>query len=308
MNNNIHFIGIAERMMSDLAIALQLQGYAVTGSAEVLLESSQEKLAQAGLLPTQPGWFPTKVTQALDEVIVGRAIQPDNPELQIAQQLGLDIYTYPTYIYEYAQDKQRIVITGGVERTIICAITIHILRYWHRAFDYVVDAPGLETTVQLGEAPIIILQGDALPSSPVDPQPQFLAYQHNIALISGISEEYDEPSPALDGYVAKLSALADASPKGGTLIYDEAKSLVKEVGSRPRTDVKSFPYQAHAHRYKGDQTYLITTQGDIPILQADRLSLRAIAGAQQLLRNVAVTSKQFYEAIPTFSMAEALTI
>lgn len=286
--------------MSDLAIALQLQGYAITGSAEVLLESSREKLAQAGLLPEQPGWFPTKLTKAIGKVIVGREIQPDNPELQVAQQLGLDSYTYPTYIYAYAQDKQRIVITGGIERTTICAIIIHVLRYWHRAFDYVVDAPGLETTVQLGEAPIIVLQGDALPYSPIDPQPQFLAYQHNIALISGISEEYNESHPALEGYVAKLFALADASPKGGALIYDEAISLVKEVGSRPRTDVKSLPYQAHAHRYKGDQAYLSTAQGDIPILQADSLSLRAIAGAQQLLRNVAITSKQFYEAIPTF--------
>ena len=308
MDSNIHFIGIEERIMSDLAMALELQGYAATGSAEMLLEPSEKRLAQAGLLPEQLGSFPTKVTKALDQVIVGRQVQPDNIELQVAQQLGLAIYAYPAYIYEYAQDKQRIVITGGPESTIICAITIHVLRYWHRAFDYVVDAPGLETTVQLSEAPIIVLQGDTLPCSPIDPQPQLLTYQHNIVLISGISEERDKSSPTLDGYIAQLCALADASPKGGTLIYDEEVSLVKEIGSKPRTDVKSLPYRAHAHRYKGDQAYLITAQGDIPFLHTDSLSLRAIAGAQQLLKNVGINNEQFYEAIPTCSMAQALTL
>lgn len=302
MNGSIHFIGIAEHMMSDLAIALQKQGYGITGSADGVLASSQEKLAQVGLWPEQLGWFPAQVTNSIDKVIVGRQVQSNNPELQVAQQRGVASYAYATYLYEYAQDKQRIVITGGPASTIICAITIHVLRYWHRAFDYAVDVPGLATTVQLSEAPIMVLQGDSLPTSSLDARPQFLTYQHNIALISGIGEGRDASYPTSGSY-AQLCALADASPKGGTLIYDEEASLIKEIGTKPRTDVRSLPYQAHPHRYQGTQAYLVTTQGDIPVLYGDNLSLRAIAGARELLQNVGITHEQFYEAIPTCSIA-----
>ena len=296
----IHFSGVGERIMGDLAAALCQQGHQVTGSGVSFDQLSLYSLASVALVPEQPGWFPSKITQSLDKVIVGRQVQPDNPELQAAQRLGLSICSYPEYIYDYAQDKQRIVITGGQEKTLICVLVLHVLAFLHKAFDYVVDADTLKPSVQLSDAPIIILEGDVDPSSPIDSQPQSLRYQHHMALISGIGWESSDTYPTLDTYLEQVTRLADASPKGGTLIYYEEDSLVRTMGSPTRTDVKAVPYKAHAHRYEDGQVRLITPQGNLPFQDADTASMGALAGAQQILRNLAISDQQFYKALATF--------
>lgn len=295
-----HFIGVGERIMSDLAAALCQQGHQVTGSDVSFTKLALRGLESAALVPEQPGWFTQKITQSLDKVVVGRQVSSDNPELQAAQRLGLPICSYPEYIYDYAKDKQRIVITGGKETTLICILVLHVLAFFHKAFDYVVDAAELEASVQLSDAPIIILEGDVKPSSSIDSQPQSLHYQHHMALISGMGWESSSTYPTLDTYLKKVKKLADASPKGSTLIYYEEDDLVKTIGKQARIDVKGVPYKAHAHRYKDGQAYLITPEGTTPFQEKDTASMCALAGAQQLLLNLAISDKQFYEALPTF--------
>lgn len=297
-----HFIGMGERIMGDLAAALYQQGHQVTGSDVSFTELALCRLESAALAPEQPGWFTQKITQSLDKVVVGRQVHPDNPELQAAQRLGLPICSYPEYIYDYAQDKQRIVIIGGKETTLICLLTLHVLAFLHKAFDYVVDATKLATSVQLSDAPIIILEGDVEPFSSIDSLPQSLHYRHHMALISGIGWESGGTYPTLDAYLKQVTTLADTSPKGSTLIYHEEDDLVRTIGSQARIDVKGVPYKAHKHRYEDNQVYLITPQRTIPFQETDTASMCALAGAQQLLRNLAISDQQFYEALATFSV------
>jgi UDP-N-acetylmuramate: L-alanyl-gamma-D-glutamyl-meso-diaminopimelate ligase len=296
----IHFIGMGDRIMGDLATALCQKGHQVTGSDLSFSKLSLYGLESKELVPEQLGWFPQKITPSLDKVIVGRQVNLNNPELLAAQQLGLPICSYPEYIYDCTQDKQRIVITGGAARTLVCVLVVHILASLHKAFDYVVDASKLGTSVQLSDAPIIILEGDINPSSPIDSQPQSLYYQHNVALISGIDWKHSDTYPTLEAYLKQLTRLADASPKGGTLIYCEEDDLVQAIGSQARADVEGIPYKAHAHRYAADQVYFITPKRDIPCQYTDTAFMYAVSGAQQLLRNLAVPDQQFYEALTTF--------
>ena len=299
----LHFIGIGERIMGDLAIALHQQGHTVTGSDDTLAEPTLQRLESSGLLPATPGWLPQKMTQALDQVVVGRQVQVDNPELQAAQQQGLPVCSYAEYIYTYAQDKQRIVVTGGAEKSLLCVVALHVLTYLRKEFDYVVDARALASSVHLSDAPIILLEADAAPPSPTDLQPQSVRYQHNVLLVSGIGWEANKSYPTLETYLQYVSGLADASPKSGTLIYCEENSHIKAIGSQARADVKQAPYQAHPHRHAGEQAYLVTPQGDIPFPYADKAAMQAVAGAQQLTRNLAITDQQFYEALATFRVA-----
>ncbi|MFM2428774.1 MAG: hypothetical protein RL012_658 [Bacteroidota bacterium] len=296
----IHLIGVGERIMGDLASTLYQQGHKITGSDVSFSKYTLHDPANVAIVPERPGWFPQKIQQDLEKVIVGRKVHPNNPELQAAQRLGLPICSFPGYIHDYARDKQRIVITGGQEKTLLCVLVLHVLEHLHRAFDYVVDSSTLETSVQLSKAPIIILEGDVSPSSPINSTPQSLCYQHNMVLIGGIDWESGHVPPTPETYLKQVTALADASPKGGTLIYYDEDSLVRAIGSKERIDVKRVPYQTHPHRYDDRQAYLITPQKDIPFPYADAASMGAVAGAQQLLRNLAVQDQQFYAALATF--------
>lgn len=297
---SIHLIGIGESIMGDLAVALCKHGHTVTGSDVCFSRITRQRLASADLVPGRLGWFPEKVKQGLDSVIVGRAVHRDNPELQAAQQVGLAVCSYPAYICAYAKDKQRIVISGGRERTLLCRLVLHVLRYCQREFDYVVQSSALSTGVQLSDAPIILLEGDEAPFSAIDSQPPSLRYRHNILLIGSIDWEPSNTYPTLKAYLQYVTSLADASPKGGVLVFCGEDKLIKHIGDWPRSDVKNECYMHHPCWRRGGDTYLSTPQGAILFPRHDSVSMSAVSGAQRLVHQLAVTDHQFYEALAAF--------
>jgi len=304
MGQSIYFIGINESILLDLARSLHQQGCLIASNAAVATSSLQADLGQSDWLPKEFGWSPNKLTKDIDLVIIGSEVLADNQELQAALQLKLPIYAYSQYIYQYAQDKQRIVITGGLETDSILAVSMHVLRYWHRAFDYIVHSPigGWESTVKLTKAPILLLQAHALPTSCLDPTPQFLTYQPHIVLLSGMSEERGHAHATVNDYVGALKKLVDASPKGGVIIYNKSVQLLRDLSIKPRGDVKITAYQGIPYYYQEEQAYLLTPQGDIPVIDIDDPTSHAVAGAQLLLQQLCIDQDKFYEAIPSFSM------
>ena len=96
----VHFIAIGGAAMHNLAIALHLKGDEVSGSDDAIFDPSLSRLKKYGLLPETMGWFPEKLDQQLDAIILGMHAKPNNPELLYAQELGLKIYSYPEYIFE----------------------------------------------------------------------------------------------------------------------------------------------------------------------------------------------------------------
>ena len=96
---NIHFIAIGGAAMHNLALALHLKGDNVTGSDDVIFDPSKTRLEARGILPEVFGWFPEKITNNLDAVVVGMHAKDDNKELLKAQRLGLKIYSYPEFLY-----------------------------------------------------------------------------------------------------------------------------------------------------------------------------------------------------------------
>jgi len=185
----IHFIAIGGAAMHNLAIALDKNGYEVSGSDDEIKEPSLSKLRSSGLLPEVIGWDPQKINQSLDAIILGMHARADNPELIKAQELGLKIYSYPEFIYEQSKDKIRVVIGGSHGKTTITAMILHVLKSSSKKFDYMVGSKleGYDTMVKLSnEAKYIILEGDEYLSSPIDKRPKFHLYKAHIGLISGI--------------------------------------------------------------------------------------------------------------------------
>ncbi len=121
-------------------------------------------------------------------------------------------------------------------------------------------------------------------------------------MISGFSQERGTLYTTLDDYLTSLKALADATPKGGTLLYNQAISFCREIAERKDSLIKSATYQPLDYHELNKQAYLITPQGEIPVTYVDHSLLEAIPAAQLLLQNLGIDEKQFYQAIPSFSM------
>ena len=302
-----HFIAIGGAAMHNLALALHDSGHLVTGSDDEVFEPSLSRLNHKGLLPAPLGWFPEKITSDIAAVILGMHAKEDNPELLAAKALGIPVYSFPEFVFEKSKNKQRIVIAGSHGKTTITAIILHVLNHINKEVDFLVGAQiaGFDNMVRLSNtAPTIIIEGDEYFASPLDKQPKFLKYQHHIALVSGVSWDHINVYPTLDNYVRQFDKLADATPKGGILIYNEDDDITSVICKKARTDVWNKPYKTHSFEIIDGVSYLKTKTAKYPIQIFGDHNIANISGAFELLHNcLGVTEEQFYEAIQTFSGA-----
>lgn len=302
----IHFIAIGGSAMHNLAIALHLKGYLVTGSDDAIFEPSKSKLDKHGLLPAEMGWFPEKLNKEVSAVILGMHAKADNPELLRAQALGLKIYSYPEFLYEQSKDKTRVVIGGSHGKTTITSMILHVLNYHQIKVDYMVGAQleGFDTMVHLTkENEFMVLEGDEYLSSPIDLRPKFHLYQPNIALISGIAWDHINVFPTFENYVNQFSIFTDSITKGGIMVYNEEDPVVKQVVEASENTIKKYPYQTPPYEIIDGTTYIDTAEGKMPLEIFGEHNLQNMAGAKWICQHMGVGEEDFYEAIASFKGA-----
>lgn len=300
----VHIIAMGGSVMHALAIALKKQGIEVSGSDDEFRNPSKSRLGEHGLLPENEGWFPEKINSEIDVVILGMHAHADNPELAKAQELKLKIVSFPEFIYQQAEHKQRLVVAGSHGKTTITSMIMHVLKYHNREFDYVVGAKvkGFEETVKLSDAPLIIIEGDEYLSSRIDSTPKFLNYHHHIGLISGIAWDHVNVFPTEEDYVHQFDLFGDSTPKGGSLAYNDEDSLAPVIGSKERDDVLQLPYTTHPHEIVNGVTYLINDNERIKLKVFGKHNLLNLSGAQAVLARLSITKTNFYDAIKSFEL------
>lgn len=303
---HIHFIAIGGAAMHNLALALHQKGYHITGSDDEIFEPSKSRLAAKGMLPQAYGWFPEKITSALDAVILGMHAKADNPELLKAKQLGLTIYSYPEFLYEQSKNKTRVVIGGSHGKTTITSMILHVMHYHEKEVDYMVGAQleGFDTMVHLTEEnDFIVLEGDEYLSSPIDRRPKFHLYKPNIALLSGIAWDHINVFPTYENYVEQFSIFLNEITEGGAIIYNEEDIEVKKVVESTTNIIKKYPYRTPDYRVNNGETLLETEEGSMPIEIFGKHNLNNLEGARWICQLMGVDADDFYEAIATFKGA-----
>jgi UDP-N-acetylmuramate: L-alanyl-gamma-D-glutamyl-meso-diaminopimelate ligase len=300
---NIHFIAIGGSAMHNLAIALHLKGYHITGSDDEIFNPAKARLEKYGLLPPDIGWHPERITPDLDAVILGMHARIDNPELLKAKELGLKVYSYPEFLYEQSKDKLRIVVGGSHGKTTITAMILHVLQYHHVDCDYMVGAQlaGFEVMVRLSQsARIMVMEGDEYLTSPIDRRSKFHLYHPNVGIISGIAWDHINVFPTFDIYVEQFRIFADMVDR--TLIYCADDENVRRIGEMPRS-ARPEPYGVHPHVIRDGQTFLLTPAGEVPMRIFGRHNMANLNAARLACREVGITDEQFYEAIQSFGGA-----
>lgn len=301
----IHFIAIGGSAMHNLAIALKLKGYEVTGSDDEIFEPAKGRLQKYGILPEGIGWNPDKIDQSVDAVILGMHAREDNPELLKAKELGIKIYSYPEFLYEQSKDKCRIVVGGSHGKTTITSMIIHVLQQNGIECDYMVGAQltGFEVMVKLSEtAKIMVIEGDEYLTSPIDRRPKFHLYQPNVGIISGIAWDHINVFPTFDIYVKQFEIFANMIPADGRFIFCDDDKVLNEM-SKKVTNTQKFPYSVHPYHIQDGISYLETAYGNIPLQIFGRHNLTNLNAARLACQAVGISDEQFYKAIATFKGA-----
>ncbi len=302
----VHFIAIGGSAMHNLAIALHQKGYQVTGSDDAIFEPSKSRLHKYGLLPAETGWDGSKITSDIKSVILGMHAKSDNPELLKAQELGIEIFSYPEYLYEQSKLKTRVVIGGSHGKTTITSMILHVLHYHNKEVDYMVGAQleGFETMVHLTEEnDFMVLEGDEYLSSPIDLRPKFHLYQPNIALLSGIAWDHINVFKTLEDYEEQFRIFINKITPGGILIYNEEDATVKRLAEETQNQIRKIPYRTPEFTVEDGETYIETSEGALPLEIFGAHNMNNLAGAKWICQNMAIDEDEFYEAIASFKGA-----
>ena len=299
----IHFIAIGGAAMHNLAIALHTKGYHITGSDDEIFDPSKSRLESRGLLPETYGWFPEKISNRLDAVVLGMHAKADNPELLKAQELGIPIYSYPEFLYEQAKHKTRVVIGGSHGKTTITSMILHVMHYHDRDVDYMVGAQleGFDVMVKLtDDNDFIVLEGDEYLSSPIDRRPKFHLYKPNIALLSGIAWDHINVFPTYENYVEQFKIFVDSIVSGGSITYNDEDEEVRRVVESSENAIRKLPYGTPNYTIEDGQTLLETSEGQLPIEIFGKHNLNNLAGAKWICQHMGIDEDDFYEAISSF--------
>ena len=302
----IHFIAIGGSAMHNLAIALKLKGYSITGSDDTINDPSKSRLKKYNLLPEKEGWFSDKISSDIDAVVLGMHAKDDNPELLKAREIGLKIYSYPEFIFNQSKDKIRIVIGGSHGKTSITSLVLHVLRTLNIESDYMVGAQldGFEVMVKLTEtSKYIVLEGDEYLSSALDPQPKFHLYKPHIAIISGIAWDHINVFKTFESYLKQFEIFINSVEENGTLVYNELDHELKKLVSNNKSNLNYIPYSIPKHKII-DGISFINFKNELYRLKifGDH-NLQNISGALNICKALGVESQDFYKAITSFNGA-----
>ena len=305
----VHFIAIGGSAMHNLAMALHLKGYEVSGSDDEIFDPAKSRLERYGLLPAQPGWFPQRITSDLDAVILGMHARADNPELLRAKELGLKIYSYPEYLYEQSKDKTRVVVGGSHGKTSVTAMILHVLKDAGLECDYMVGAQleGYDIMVRLSStAKVMVLEGDEYLTSPIDRRPKFHLYHPDIAVVNGIAWDHINVFPTFENYVSQFDLFAKSIEPQGTFAYYEEDPEVRKIAEnlkKERTDITFRPYSVPEYRVTGNGTELLHGGKVYPLQVFGRHNMQNIFAAWQVCRSLGVEDEVFLKSIVHFKGA-----
>ena len=302
----IHFIAIGGSAMHNLAIALKLKGFSITGSDDAINDPSRSRLKKYNLLPQKEGWFSERITSDIDAVVLGMHAKDDNPELLKAREIGLKIYSYPEFIFNQSKDKIRIVIGGSHGKTSITSLVLHVLSTLNIESDYMVGAQldGFEVMVKLTDtSKYIVLEGDEYLSSALDLRPKFHLYKPHIALISGIAWDHINVFKTFENYLKQFEIFIYSIEKNGTLVYNEIDHELKKLVSSNKSNLNYIPYSIPKHKIIDGVSFIDVNNRLYRLKIFGDHNLQNISGALNICKALGVESEDFYNAITSFNGA-----
>lgn len=302
----IHFISIGGSVMHQLAIALKNKGYEVTGSDDDIFEPARSNLKSAGILPSAVGWFPQKVYDGLDAVILGMHARDDNPELLKAKELKIPVYSFPEYIYKESMDKIRVVIGGSHGKTTTTSMIMHVLKDADANFDYLVGArlQGFDGSVRLTNAPILICEGDEYPASVIEKKPKFHFLFPHVAVLTGIAWDHINVFPTFEMYCEQFVLFIEKIEKDGILIYNESDPVLNDIVLRnKREDIRYKPYQLPAYNIEDARTNLTINHQTVPLRVFGQHNLLNIQAAYDVCLELGVDQDTILDSLATFQGA-----
>lgn len=297
----IHLIGIGGCSMNGLALILQSQGHQVTGSDREKTQFTAA-LDEAGI-PYSVGHTGEYLRDA-ELVIYSAAIKPDNPERQLAAELGIPELERSVALGQISERFPSVVAIAGCHgKTTITSMLARVN-----------EAAGRDATIHVGgyvdflRGGVRVGRDGTFITEACEYVESFLTLAPTIALINNIDDDHLDYYKDIDHIVAAFEKFLDRLPENGLFIACTDDPRVAELAAKSKHPVKSYglesgDYRAENIRFdeNGCPTFTIAREGN-PIGEAS-LTVPGLHNVQNALGAYVVA--ETYQ-IPFEAYAEAM--
>ena len=228
---HIHFVGIGGIGMSGIAELLLNLGYKVSGS-DLKRSDITDRLERLGGTIFEA--HAADQIEGADVVVVSSAIEPDNPEVQAADQASIPIIPRAEMLAELMRLKYSIAIAGAHGKTSTTSIVASVLA-----------EGGLDPTVVIGGklksigANAVLGQGDFIVAEADESDGSFLKFSPTIAVVTNIDNEHLDFYADVDAIKAVFADFLDRIPFYGLAVLcldnEPIQDLIPQLKKRYTT-------------------------------------------------------------------------
>ena len=268
-----HFIGIAGKGMSGVALLLRQAGWEISGSDEGFYPPVSDYLTEAGIVFAN-GYKKENIPSDADIIVIGKnakLVPESNEEVAAAfDSVKADksgtkkIVSFPDVLHELTAHTDNIVVAGSYGKSTCTALLSWCLLKAGKDPSYfigeITKGPGAHA--HKGEGGVFVLEGDEYPSANWDESSKFLHYNPRSVLLTSATHDHVNIYPTHESYLAPFKKLLALLPADGLLVVDaeepHALALSTEYAGRSVTYGMS-----EAEWYPQNIAYGISTTFDL---------------------------------------------
>ena len=256
----IHFIGVCGYLMSAVAAMLARLGYQVSGSDDEAYPPGTEIVDQAGIKRFEK--YSALHLGQVDLVVIGNQIEADNPEARKALTGGFQVVSVPQLIGQLFQDKQRLVVAGTHGKSTTTALISWCLEQAGFKPSYLIGGVMKNTGqgFRLADGDYLVIEGDEYRTSFFDPQPKFLHYQPQIAVVTNCELDHPDFFTDLPAVKKAFGEFLNLVPDHGLAVLGVDCPAVVELASKLKKPKLTYGLKSQADYQAVKIQFTATTQ------------------------------------------------
>jgi UDP-N-acetylmuramate: L-alanyl-gamma-D-glutamyl-meso-diaminopimelate ligase len=217
-----HFIGIAGKGMSAVALLLRQMGVRITGSDEGFYPPVSDYLKNENIAFAS-GYRRENIPDDADVIVIGknaRLVPETNEEVRAAVESGKPVKSFADLLHDMTTGTETIVAVGSYGKSTCTALLAWCLKSAGKDPSYFIGeiTNGLATHAHRGKGPVFVLEGDEYPASNWDDRSKFLLYNARNVLLTSATHDHINVFPTHAEYLAPFKALLASLPAGGLLV------------------------------------------------------------------------------------------
>lgn len=209
--------------------------------------------------------------------------------MQLENNTDVHLTLSPSWLRQYADHKQRIVIIGN-EAHNVCVLAILVLKHLNIQVDYVLRCNNKEVLepVYLNDNPMIIIDNGSIQKSLIDSKLDCLVYDPHIGVVCN---DNINNRKVLEDFITAI-------PKGGTLLFSEKNKVLKEICAKVQKDIKCITFCDFEYNSVCDVDNYIKLPGGRVLMCTPFINLSNIEVVKSLLHyNFAIGEEEYYEVL-----------